>query len=52
MKCVQVDEEEPDGTSDMFVVNLALPSGWKSEIDHVSGHTCYIHLASGAKVRI
>ncbi|KAG8308461.1 Rho GTPase-activating protein 9 [Homalodisca vitripennis] len=37
-------------TDDMFVVNLPLPSGWRSDIDAVSGQTCYINIASNAKV--
>uniref|UniRef100_A0A1B6LTH6 Rho GTPase-activating protein 12 n=1 Tax=Graphocephala atropunctata TaxID=36148 RepID=A0A1B6LTH6_9HEMI len=36
-------------TDDMYVVNLPLPSGWRSDIDTGSGQTCYINIASNAK---
>lgn len=46
------EEDSADAAEggDMFVVNLPLPRGWQSDLDTLTGQTCYVNAAGGARV--
>lgn len=44
------DSEEAAEGGDMFMVDLPLPKGWQSDLDTLTGQTCYVNAAGGARV--
>lgn len=44
------DSTEAAEGDDMFVVSLPLPKGWHSDLDTLTGQTCYVNTAGGARV--
>lgn len=46
------DSTEAAEGGDMFVVNLPLPKGWLSDLDTLTGQTCYVNAAGGARVSV